>query len=556
MFFFLSILSTFAVAQAVQEQQVQGSTSASAANGNKKRLAPYLDVTFPQETVAAIVTGAQKIGVEEFTLAFAQANCTSFTPVWGPANDNPLALDAPAIKNLFSLLKNGKSNAVVSFGGFAQTQTIKMPAICAAKQGKTVVQLTALYQSVIDAYNLTKLDFDIEGDAVTDTPSVSLRNQAVAALQKANPGLIVSYTLPVASQGLLQTALSLLNDAKTNGAVIDIVNVMTMNFGGPIPDMGVTTITATKNAFNQVKDIFPKVSIGITPMIGPNDLEGEVFTLQDAAFVLSQAQNLSFVNLVSFWQLSRDFASFSLKYSAAFVGNSADSGKIESTSTSTTTSGTPTTSSSVVLPPPTSSVVVPPPTSSVVIPPPTTSVVLPPPTTSVVLPPPTTSVVVPPPTTSVVLPPPTSSVVVPPSATVAPPPATSSSVIITSSTSTVEITSSAPSPTIIGLLSSSDKGIQAAATVQAPAAEHAKVPTGNLQNADGTSSAPIYLPPNSGAQADAAAGMLSGPVGTSPDGDTTAASSPGGGPAYSSATPFSLSSLIIIVSTSLALALV
>ena len=53
---------------------------------------------------------------------------------------------------------------------------------------------------MITKYNIKWLDFDIEyGETSGQSPR---RAQALAALQKANPGLIVSYTLPLGPGGL------------------------------------------------------------------------------------------------------------------------------------------------------------------------------------------------------------------------------------------------------------------------------------------------------------------------------------------------------------------
>ncbi len=72
--------------------------------------------------------------------------------------------------------------------------------------------MQAQYQVVIDAYSLTAIDFDIEGAAVADAPSVDHRNAAIAGLQSAaqagGQDLAVSYTLPVAPDGLTADGLA------------------------------------------------------------------------------------------------------------------------------------------------------------------------------------------------------------------------------------------------------------------------------------------------------------------------------------------------------------
>lgn len=57
------------------------------------------------------------------------------------------------------------------------------------------------------------------------------RNKALAQLKAANPGLVVSYTLPVLPTGLTLNGVCLLNSARANSFYPDVINVMTMDFG-------------------------------------------------------------------------------------------------------------------------------------------------------------------------------------------------------------------------------------------------------------------------------------------------------------------------------------
>lgn len=50
-------------------------------------------------------------------------------------------------------------------------------------------------------------------------------------LQAANPGLTVSYTLPVLPAGLTHNGVDLLANAVQRGVRVDVVNVMTMDYG-------------------------------------------------------------------------------------------------------------------------------------------------------------------------------------------------------------------------------------------------------------------------------------------------------------------------------------
>jgi hypothetical protein len=48
----------------------------------------------------------------------------------------------------------------------------------------------------------------IEGAAVQDQHSITLRDQALAGLEKANPNLHISFTLPVLPTGLVASGLT------------------------------------------------------------------------------------------------------------------------------------------------------------------------------------------------------------------------------------------------------------------------------------------------------------------------------------------------------------
>lgn len=84
-----------------------------------------------------------------------------------------------------------------------------------------MVQLQKKYQSVIDLYGVNRIDFDIEGSAVFDTAANTRRAQALKALKAANPGLIVSFTLPVLTNGLTSEGVAVLQNAKNAGLAID-----------------------------------------------------------------------------------------------------------------------------------------------------------------------------------------------------------------------------------------------------------------------------------------------------------------------------------------------
>jgi chitinase len=93
-----------------------------------------------------------------------------------------------------------------------------------------------------------------------------------------------------------------------------MVNIMTMDYGsaGPPDKMGENAINAGNSLFRQLKTLYPTKTdaqlwsmIGLTPMIGQNDVRPEVFTLDDARAVLAFAQEKQ-IGMLSMWSVARD----------------------------------------------------------------------------------------------------------------------------------------------------------------------------------------------------------------------------------------------------------
>ncbi len=240
---------------------------------------------------------ADTSGIRYFTLAFiidgggCQASWGARTPLSGETTLRP------AIENL----RSRGGDILISFGGEAGNE---LAVACT-----DVAALQAQYQAVIDKYKLAVLDMDIEGTAVKDPVSVDRRNAALAAIQSANPGIQISYTLPVATNGLTPSGIALLNNAMSHGVKVAVVNLMTMDYGGSADplSMGPHAITAVNGTTAQMLDNGIRARIGITPMIGNNDVKPEVFTLADAKRVSDWAQANPVVVRMSMWSVSRDY---------------------------------------------------------------------------------------------------------------------------------------------------------------------------------------------------------------------------------------------------------
>ncbi|HLZ56956.1 MAG TPA: hypothetical protein VKR06_08415 [Ktedonosporobacter sp.] len=233
-----------------------------------------------------------------------QHNCQAS---WSNA---PMAAGQDTLAADIRTLRKGGGDVSVSFGG----PTGKELALTCPN----VSSLQAQYQQIIDRYSLTHIDFAIEDATLEDSASVDHRNKAIAALQAAahtqRKTLLVSYTLPVTPSGLEYKGIALLQNARDNGVLLHGINILAMNYGSAtLPSqMGKNTIQAAYNVFLQLKSLYPTLSdqqvwgmLGITPMIGHNDVDQEIFTLNDAQQLLSFAQ-ATHLRELSMWSLERD----------------------------------------------------------------------------------------------------------------------------------------------------------------------------------------------------------------------------------------------------------
>jgi chitinase len=235
-------------------------------------------------------------GIKYFSLAFVQSQ--GCVPVWYPSTR---VADDVVISKYIDRIRAADGNVIISFGGYDGTdigQACTDPA-----------SLQAAYQTVIDKYKPKILDFDVEHLAIEDSASIDRRNIALKALVAGNPGLQINYTLPATPQGLTNLSMNVINSAVKYGTPVTIVNLMTMDYGVPVPNgaMGVDSVAALGAAWCQIKAAGLNARLGVTPMIGTNDTTTETFTLDDARVVLAYAQaNPNIVGLVSFWSVSRD----------------------------------------------------------------------------------------------------------------------------------------------------------------------------------------------------------------------------------------------------------
>ncbi len=269
---------------------VTAATSASAAT--TFGVAPYVDMSNSAETM--LDSAISSAGVRSYTAAFIIGS--GCTPIWGDSQ----GIDSSTANAEIARAQSEGAQTIISFGGAAGAEL--------GQSCTDTASLTAAYQSVISKYGVNHLDFDIEGAAIADPASINRRFQAIRSLETSNPSLVVSLTIPVLTSGPDANGQAFLHAAGSNGARVDLVNAMTMDYGGSGIEMGNAAVSAAQGTLTAARTVWPGFgwgNIGITPMIGQNDSAGEIFTIADANTVVNFA-NSNGVGRLAFWSISRD----------------------------------------------------------------------------------------------------------------------------------------------------------------------------------------------------------------------------------------------------------
>lgn len=281
--------------------------TAPADNWSEQYYAPY--VYMARYPVMQLADVAEETGIRYFSLAFVFANYRCEATWNGTAPVARSYITDFLVPDLEALRELG-GDVIISFGGARGTDL--------GERCEDVDSLVEQYQTVIDTYDVTHLDFDIEGDDIRNEASLIRRFEAIAQLIENNREmgreLVISITLPVRPTGLTEEGVAALELARDKGVIFDVVNIMTMNFGGDFPpdEMGENTIQSAESLFGQLELVYSDIEsdelwgrIGLTPMVGMNDRGAEVFQLHDAELVLGFVREQG-IPVLTIWSLDRD----------------------------------------------------------------------------------------------------------------------------------------------------------------------------------------------------------------------------------------------------------
>lgn len=278
-------------------------------------LGGYVDVTatpsYPFEQLEPTQEGQRtnKNAVLAFIVADLRDPCE---PTWGThfsleEADKELDLERRIVR-----YRELGGSVMISFGGQANSE---LSLVC-----EDTEQLSAAYAQVLDRYDVSAIDLDIEGELVQDRDALERQAAAIAKLQSQRDGaddLDVWLTLPVTPIGLDQFGLQAVRTHLQAGVRLAGVNAMTMDFN---VDADIPMIDRVKSSLEglhgQLRSLYAEGGsapgsatawsmVAATPMIGQNDVRSEVFTLRDAR-ALNEFANEHGMSRLSYWSANRD----------------------------------------------------------------------------------------------------------------------------------------------------------------------------------------------------------------------------------------------------------
>jgi hypothetical protein len=125
----------------------------------------------------------------------------------------------------------------------------------AALTASDAEELQAAYQSAIDERDSAWIRFKVEGSAALDQDSISLRDEALVALDAVNPTLKIGYTVTAQSSGLDAGSLNVLQSAMNDGVHIDAVKVLIQDPGQLFGDTRAELRSAAAATKEQLADL-------------------------------------------------------------------------------------------------------------------------------------------------------------------------------------------------------------------------------------------------------------------------------------------------------------
>ena len=255
----------------------------------------YLGWGDPQPPVEVMAAS----GVQDITLAFMLAGKGGCTPAWDGHRPLLGGADAAAIESI----RAAGGEVDVSFGGWSGR---KLGSAC-----KSASALASAYQQVIDAYSLRAIDIDIEHSEFRSRKARQRVVAALAAVQRADPGLEISITMGTEESGPGRTGLSLISEAAAASLRPSAWTIMPFDFGAPATDMGHASIRALEGLAAELAAAYGISTAaayemaGVSSMNGHTDEASETVGLEDFETIAAFAREHHLARL-TFWSVNRD----------------------------------------------------------------------------------------------------------------------------------------------------------------------------------------------------------------------------------------------------------
>ena len=153
--------------------------------------APYVDMSLTKSE--SLLAEGNKAGLDVVTLAFVVSAVNVkgepvCAPAWGGIGSigRDRLANGTTLQSLARAIRKAGGGVIVSFEGANPTEL--------ALTCPTAAKLQAAYQVVVDRYQATSIDLDVEGDAVADKASITRRDQASYHIRVIRPTWSASAT--------------------------------------------------------------------------------------------------------------------------------------------------------------------------------------------------------------------------------------------------------------------------------------------------------------------------------------------------------------------------
>src|SRR5437588_150167 len=168
------------------------------------------------QSISSIISGS---GEKEFNLSFV-LDSGGCTPAWDGSAGELVSNDTAVLADVNAIRAAG-GDVAVTFGGYNGTE---LGTTCGSASA-----LASAYQQVISKYKLTRVDFDYENGALDSNTAV--RFGAIKILERNNPNLVASLTIPMTTVGFPGSGTDEIRQAIANGARLDVINIMAFDTG-------------------------------------------------------------------------------------------------------------------------------------------------------------------------------------------------------------------------------------------------------------------------------------------------------------------------------------